>query len=72
MISDTDLLDWLQEQLDKNSYTGQCVFRWSTMGRGWRLHETSDDAASIFRVQPVRDVREAIANAIMREKNEPN
>ena len=38
---DSKRLDFLQTQNDKARYTGQCVFRLSTMGRGWRLHETS-------------------------------
>jgi len=44
-FNDTELLDWLERQNRKRSYTGQCVFRWSTTGRGWRLHETSESDA---------------------------
>ena len=50
-------LDWLQDQLDKRSYTGKCVFRWSSTNRGMRLHETSEDGA-------VDDIRQAIDNAM--------
>ena len=60
MISDTEMLDWLEAQLQKGAYTGKCIFRWSTIGRGFRLHETSLDGA-------VTNVREAIVNAMMEE-----
>ena len=53
MITDKERLDWLQKQLDKASYTGRCVFRWSTTDRGFRLHETSFPGA-------VSSVRQAI------------
>ena len=39
--TDTQLLDFLEELNGKAEYTGQCVLRDSTTGRGWRLHETS-------------------------------
>lgn len=57
MPNDTELLDWLQKQNDKARYTGKCVFRWSSSGRGWRMHETSGQGA-------VKSVREAIAEAM--------
>lgn len=60
-MDDTELLDWLQSKL--GSYTGKVLFRWSTSGRGWRLHETSWDGA-------VPDVRQAIRNAIERERQD--
>ena len=44
-ITDTAMLDWLQQQNDKAEYTGFCTFRASTTGRGWRMHETSSDGA---------------------------
>lgn len=59
-LTDTDLLNWLDRQTGK--YTGKVLFRWSTTGRGWRLHETSQKGA-------VTTVREAIVNA-MKEENE--
>lgn len=59
--TDTELLDWLEEQNGKKSYTGKCVFRWSTTRRGWRLHETTHSLA-------VDTVREAIIDAIERRK----
>lgn len=55
--TDTEMLDWLDEQTKKHRYTGRVLFRWSFTGRGWRLHETSMEGA-------VPDVREAIANAM--------
>jgi len=57
MFTDKQRLDWLQEQLADAKYTGKCVFRWSTTGRGFRLHETSHPAA-------VSDVRLAIDKAM--------
>lgn len=59
-LTDTDLLNWLDKQTGR--YTGKVLFRWSTTGRGWRLHETSQSGA-------VSSVREAIENAIKKEKN---
>lgn len=38
---DRDRLDFLQALNDKASYSGRCVLRWSTSGRGWRLHESN-------------------------------
>ncbi len=60
-FTDTELLDWMQEQLDLADYTGRCIFRWSMTGRGWRLHETSHYGA-------VSSVRGAIEAAMIREK----
>jgi len=57
MISDTEMLNWLEAQLQKGGYTGKCIFRWSNSGRGFRLHETSLDGA-------VDTVRESIENAM--------
>lgn len=42
MTTDTDRLNWLEAQNKKEFYTGRCIFRWSTTGRGWRLHESAD------------------------------
>lgn len=56
---DTDLLDWLQSKL--GTHTGKVIWRWSTTGRGWRLHESRWPGA-------VDNVREAIINAIKAEK----
>lgn len=50
-ISDTQILNWLQRQNDKASYTGLCEFRWSATNRGWRLHESKNGG---------KDVRKAI------------
>ena len=60
MISDTEMLDWLEAQLQKNAYTGKCIFRWSTIGRGFRLHETGLDGA-------VGSVRKVIEDAMLEE-----
>lgn len=40
-MNDTERLDFLQALLERSRYTGKCTCRWSTTGRGWRLHETS-------------------------------
>ena len=54
--SDTELLDWLQ------SHTSRLViWRWSTTGRGWRLHETS-------RHKGFPMVRQAIHAAMLSEQ----
>ena len=63
---DSERLDWLQKQLEKESYTGTCVFRWSTTGRGWRLHETSDKEGHRFGFIPTTSVRKAIDQAMER------
>lgn len=54
-VTDTELLDFLQELTNKARYTGKVECRSSTSGRGWRLYETSGDDA-------VPDVRQAIIN----------
>lgn len=58
MITDKDRIDWLEEQLQKSAYTGRTIFRQSTTGRGWRLHETSHEGSSAT-------VREAIDKAML-------
>lgn len=60
MITDTEILDWMEDQLQKRKYTGKCIFRWSKNGRGFRLHETSLDGG-------VPNIREAITNAMTYE-----
>lgn len=55
--TDTELLDYLQRLNDRNRYTGRCVLRESSTGRGWRLHETTGEVAS-------SSVRTAIARAL--------
>lgn len=59
-FTDRQLLDYLQRRLDEKKYTGLCVLRESTTGRGWRLHETSE-------VGSVASVREAIARELRQE-----
>ncbi len=53
MMTDTELLDALQKLNDDKRYTGKCILRLSSDGRGWRLHETS-------RMFGRRNVRNAI------------
>ena len=55
--TDKELLDFLQTELERGRYTGRCILRLSTNGRGWRLNETSWDGA-------VTDVRKAIARGM--------
>jgi len=55
--TDKELLDFLESENKKARYTGECMFRLSTTGRGWRLHETSQEGTS-------NSVREAISKAI--------
>jgi len=42
MPTDTERIDFLQKLLDQKRYTGRAILRFSTTGRGWRLHETSN------------------------------
>jgi hypothetical protein len=58
-LTDTKMLNWLDKQSGK--YTGKVLFRWSSNGRGWRLHETDAEGA-----KPT--VREAIQDAMKKEK----
>ena len=49
-MTDTERIDALQALLGQ--YTGRVCCRWSTCGRGWRLHETSRmDASEDVRVE---------------------
>ena len=54
MKSDSELLDWLDHQSAANGM--KIVFRWSTTGRGWRLHQDPDGE--------YETVREAIQSAM--------
>jgi len=63
-FTDKELLDFLQAQTDKKTYTGKVVFRWSRRKHGWRLQET-------LRMGAKKDVREAIADA-MKKLGEDN
>lgn len=60
--SDTELLDFLQKKNNESNYTGLCIFRMSSTGRGWRLYETSAQGASV-------SVRKAILIAMKKEKS---
>jgi len=53
--TDTQMLDWLDKL--GGSYTGRVIWRMSSRGHGWRLHETSQEGAA-------GDVRTAIRNAM--------
>ena len=55
-MTDTELLDVLQKLNDEAVYSGVCILRLSTTGRGWRLHETADEDV----VVPRTSVRQAI------------
>lgn len=62
-MTDTDLINFLENKNKEKNYTGHCIFRMSKTGRGWRLYETSkDDAKST--------VREAIVDAILKGRCE--
>lgn len=50
---DSKRLDRLQVLLEKDQYTGTCILRFSSTGRGWRLHTSDDPKAQ-------GDVRKAI------------
>jgi len=45
IVTDTELLDFLQVLNSEARYTGRCILRLSPHGRGWRLHETSEGNA---------------------------
>ena len=62
-MTDTELIDWLEEQLAERVYTGRCCFRWSANGRGWRLHESSRPGYNT--------VRAAIEAAAKEKRNTP-
>ena len=59
--TDTEMIDFLERENAKQRYTGTCIFRDSSTGRGWRLHETELPGASYT-------VREALESA-MEESN---
>lgn len=52
-FADKERLDKLQALTEKQQYTGTVIMRMSETGRGWRLHETSQEGAD-------SDVRGAI------------
>jgi hypothetical protein len=57
--TDKERIDFLQALTDRKRYTGRCILRESTSGRGWRLHETSWLGSS-------SSVRRAIDDAMAR------
>ena len=62
MRTDKERIDFLQKITDQARFTGKVILRWSTTGRGWRLHETRQEGG-------VLDVRVAIDNFIDQEEN---
>ena len=60
--TDKEMLDWLQSKLEESHYTGRCLFRWSSSGRGWRLHETSHSGA-------FNTVREALEVGMLQDSD---
>lgn len=68
-FTDTELLDFLDSH---NGYGDGVVFRMSTRGRGWRLHETSGSPFDPGRnevVKPMPTARQAIADALLAERS---
>ena len=61
IYTDKDLIDFLEKQNNKARYTGKCIFRVSSYGRGWRFHETSQIGSQV-------SVREALYDAIKKEE----
>ena len=59
--TDSEMIDFLEGCHEQKRYTGLCCFRWSKLGRGWRLHETSDKWGD---VETFKTVREAISAAM--------
>jgi len=43
--TDKQLLDFLEAKNKEAVYTGKCLWRMSSFGRGWRLYETSQAGA---------------------------
>ena len=43
MSTDTELLDFLEELNSQKNFTGKCILRMSGTGRGFRLHEASEE-----------------------------
>ena len=62
---DTEILDFLQKKNDESKYTGLCIFRMSSTGRGWRLHETSRMDSGR---KATTSVRKAILDAMREEE----
>ena len=62
-MTDTELLDFLEELHANNTYSSEVILRMSTMGRGWRLH-SSRNKGELPLLGSGQTVREAIAAAI--------
>ena len=46
-MNDSDLLNFLEERNCDSKYTGLCIMRDSTTGRGWRLHEAANGFSTV-------------------------
>lgn len=68
-ITDKQRLDWLEAQNAKAKGGGKCLFRWSSSGRGWRLHEASLNESFYFGITLSNTVRDAIDKAIKEVKD---
>ena len=66
--SDKEMIDWLESQ--RTSYGDGIIFRMSTTGRGWRMHEAKKEGLEDIGVShlPRPSVREAIADAMKRDR----
>lgn len=70
-MSDTELLDFLEELNRQARYTGKCILRMSGTGRGWRLHETSQlDEGENPVSNTVRDAIEKFKNKTDKGKSD--
>lgn len=41
-MTDTEMIDFLEEVHKSNDFSTQCTMRQSTTGRGWRLHSSDE------------------------------
>lgn len=68
---DYERLEFLEQLNARNHYTGRCVLRESTRGRGWRLHETAR-ADSCFTVRAAIDTMRREMEEFQYEGEEAN
>ena len=62
MRNDKELLDFLEDINAKAEYTGKCALRFSTMGRGWRLHEIGELDVECETFSSVREAIDSFMN----------
>lgn len=67
-FTDTEILDWLEKQ--KTGYGDGIVFRMSSIGRGFRLHEIGKHKDIITENEPQPTVRKAIELAMNAERKD--